>query len=200
MQLLIVEGIDRIGKTTFINRLESILESLGKDVILDLHQTTWVPDIPLNKKPHCYEYTNAFTMSYFLEVMGMFKHKKDMVMIVDRYHASTVAYGLIKRRELIKELYGTYSHFLDTINGFETELLRILGSENVHYIQFFTEGVGIPDTETEIEELIRVNYKFIAFFENSIIPSKYLLHLDSDTNYQTNIMTHIPFTTKLLTQ
>lgn len=191
MHVIIIEGIDQIGKTTLINNIAAEIRLKGKEVLLDLHQSTWVPDIPLNKKPNCYDLTNAFTMTYFIEVMNMLKHRTDTVLIVDRLHVSSFAYGWVKRLDNILSIYGTIEHFRTQLHGFEKALAAAVGEDRLHYIQFITPTPLIKyDSETNKDDLKEINFKMYDFFNVSKIKSKHIYHLTKLKTGFTDINTY----------
>lgn len=198
MQLVIIEGIDKIGKTTFIKNLGDELKKEKCDVILDFHKTTWSPKLAVNYHPHSYEYANAFIWTYFLEVLELFKHKRDMVMILDRYHITSVVYGLIKREKLIIELYGTLERFEEVIKEFEYKLMEILGESRVHYIQFITDKIGIDDIHNTSDDLKLINSLYKERFNSHYIKSKHIFNLITNKNYQSNIGDHLPIVKEII--
>ncbi|AFF28170.1 gp172 [Sphingomonas phage PAU] len=199
MKLVIVEGIDRIGKTTFISNLKTKLEETNSDVIIDNRVPVWCPRIALNHPPYCYEYYNAFAWSQFLEMLKLFNHK-DSIIIMDRHHGSSEAYGIIKRKSIIEELYESVDIFKERIQEFEIEMMKLLGESNVHYVQFIADKIGIKDDITKLEDLKSVNKYYEETFDNRKIKNKYLIKLESDENFETNIMTHLDWLSKLINE
>ena len=86
--ILIVEGIDRIGKTTLVNYINKIS---GKDnfVYQDLGKNIIQPRVFDNKN----ETDKLMKLLSMIDLIG-----KDKFIIFDRFHWSDFSYGLIRRK------------------------------------------------------------------------------------------------------
>lgn len=85
MNLIIVEGIDRVGKTTLVNKLSSELNAI---TIKD----EWL----------CFDRVSEHVASEKLETMmsvlkSLDESNHDMTIVLDRFHITEYAYGLIER-------------------------------------------------------------------------------------------------------
>lgn len=85
MNLIIVEGIDRVGKTTLVNKLSSELNAI---TIKD----EWL----------CFDRASEYVASEKLETMmsilkSLDESNYDMTIVLDRFHITEYVYGLIER-------------------------------------------------------------------------------------------------------
>jgi Thymidylate kinase. len=187
-KLIAIEGIDRLGKSTFIERLFDKLIELdsSKNYVYNVEK----PTIGLNtidKNNYPLKDVNGI---FEIRHIGLFEELLFQIqqhikldcpkkcVIRDRFHLSELAYGKIMRLNEFK-LFGNndfnlgYQKYLKWNNWFENQLLAT--GIKVYLITFVLENSD--PNEDEVKELTKeklkeINEEFIAQYENSILPKK----------------------------
>lgn len=212
--VIAVEGIDRIGKSTFLDALRREIHlqdpDMGQPIVIE-KPSIGINNLksigyPLQNTPGIMEIRNIGLMEEFLyrcEIAS--KTYQSKIIIRDRFNLSELAYGAIYR----------FCHFRIVepskigISGllkyrkwnawFENELDKVA---QVFLITFVLDKESYPNEDEAISaaQLVRVNDEFRLCYESSNFKNKMLieLHKDSETG-MTNIMDYVkPLAKKVL--
>jgi thymidylate kinase len=99
--IVIIEGIDRVGKTTLANKL---CKELG------FKKFSMKNLFPFDNMPHNVEINNAI-----VEMLKLCEDKVDLVF--DRFHMTELVYGLIDRKYDGTKAYGYINGILESLNN-----------------------------------------------------------------------------------
>lgn len=99
--IVIIEGIDRVGKTTLSNK---ICQELGFEKFCMKNL------FPFDNMPHNIEINNAI-----VEMLKLCEDKVDLVF--DRFHMTELVYGLIDRKYDGTKAYEYISSILESLNS-----------------------------------------------------------------------------------
>lgn len=99
--IVIIEGIDRVGKTTLANKL---CKELG------FEKFSMKNLFPFDNMPHNVEINNAI-----VEMLKLCEDKVDLVF--DRFHMTELVYGLIDRKYDGAKAYEYINGMLETLNN-----------------------------------------------------------------------------------
>lgn len=202
--IISIEGIDRIGKSTFIQKLKNQLEfhnclgpvSIEKPTIgiNTLHKDAY----PLQNVPGIMEIRNIglfeellFQVQQFMQSAGINEIPKKCV-IRDRFHLSELAYGMVLRPEQFNVKLGTnsgYDLYSEWTRWFEKQLMETWC--NIKQITFVLDESSYPNEDEAIssKNLIPVNKNFIDEHEKCTFPKKIIkLHMKDG---KTDIMEHL---------
>jgi len=119
-QIVIVEGIDRVGKTTFIDRFVERNSDFKR----------------FKHKPSDFDYNdmdNKNETDKMLQLLEMVK-LLDGKVIFDRFHFSNMVYGFLDRD------YDLYEA-MKLCGDIEQRILKLFGSENVVVVMLFPEDI-----------------------------------------------------------
>lgn len=210
--VIAIEGIDRIGKSTFINTLKEKLEEYSQNETSDkipvviekptigintLHSMNY----PLADVPGIMEIRNIGLMEEFLYRCQ--KAKEDgvhKIIIRDRFNLSEMAYGEIYRHSQMAKIMGMnptepedeFIELYQKWNGwFETEMDKAARVVNVTFV-LDSDSYPNEDEAISASMLVPVNEKFDEVSNRSVYDNNFCfrLHKDPETG-MTNIMDFI---------
>lgn len=198
-KVIAIEGIDRIGKSTFIDILAQRLTSLGETVRIEKPtigiNTLKKIGYPLQDISNIMEIRNIGLMEEFLYRIQTETH--DITIIRDRFNMSELAYGLYYRDAEFAKTIATSSieesiqQYKDWNSWFEQELDKV--SKN-YMIVFVLHDDSYPNEDEAISAkmLDGVNKQFIKLFDECKFENKMLirLHKNKVTGY-TDILDYI---------
>lgn len=174
----IVEGIDRIGKTTSLQWLKSFYESKGFTTII-LHEKIRERKTLKNKAEFDYLRKNIedlhekemFSYDAYAYLMQIMFETGVDVILIDRLHLTTKTYADVYRPNGITNVFGTLTNYLNYINIFELQLQRM---SDVELLCFVKSNNGTYEDDNldplwlhKAEDLIRINEQFKHNFEFS---------------------------------
>lgn len=200
MKLIAIEGIDRLGKSTFINELQKRFQ---QDRVNDKNDypiivekptiglnTIDKNDYPLKDIKGIFEYRNIGLFEEFLFQTKIFnttsRHNK--CVIRDRFHLSELAYGTVLRYKNF-DVFSQNGDFVDGMevyakwNAWFEEKLQEVNKDT--YLIVFNLSVESPINEDEVaaltpEVLRQVNYEFVGLYRDSKIKNKKLVNIEID--------------------
>lgn len=202
--IIAIEGIDRIGKSTFI---EKLIEHINENKYFVYSNQKYVvekPTIgintlkkigyPLQDVPHIMELRNIGLFEELL-FQAQENKKEDKFIIRDRFNLSELAYGISYRPGKFcyvfpeeKEPFLLYRKWND---WFEEELDKVA---KVTLVTFVLDKNSYPNEDEAISAsaLVKVNEAFKELHEKSHFKNKLLieLHKDPETG-MTDILDHI---------
>ena len=134
--LIIVEGIDRVGKTTLINKLHENIVKRG----IECSRLN-----PLYSYMKINEMDNKNETDKMIKMLNMYKSCKEPLLLVDRFHITDYSYGVVKRG---------YDALYADMN------LNILNNElrNIKHILFYVQPVDISKSELQHGESLKEVY------------------------------------------
>lgn len=119
MAIIVVEGIDRVGKTTFISKLQSKLGT-GHSFVFK-HNCSIVDYADMDDD------NEADKMVQLLEMCSQIYavSKDDFVLLFDRFHASNAVYGIIERNYDFKNACENFEIIDDLLRKFNTYIVYV---------------------------------------------------------------------------
>ena len=114
MAIIVVEGIDRVGKTTFIDKLQSKL-GIGRSFVFK-HDCSIVDYTDMDDDNEADKMVQLLEMCSQLHAVS----KDDFVLLFDRFHISNAIYGIIERNYDFKnacENFGIVDDLLRRLNA-----------------------------------------------------------------------------------
>lgn len=179
--VLIVEGIDQIGKTTFIDKLISLIEERNnqKYNILyhrDIVQLNSLRKFDIEKTP---EFLDEKHIGVIIGTINMFKtlsNVKNTIIVLDRFHITAATYGKVLRNNLkpfednmwLEKVIKQYCHPI------------LLG--------FYVDKVKSGDEVVSSKNLELINKEMISEYDSCSFDQKLLVKLNIDKNGISNIM------------
>lgn len=192
-----IEGIDRIGKSTFIDELKKKLQELNSKQRVSIEKPTIGINTlkkmgyPLQDIPNIMEIRNIGLFEETLFQAQQRQYEDNEIIIRDRFNLSELAYGIAYRPKMFKQTFNVeYPQRLyrKWNNWFETELQKCA---RVFMITFVLDRESYPNEDEAIsaKDLVLVNEHFRLEHNLSAFNNKLLieLHKDSKTGI-TNIM------------
>lgn len=201
-KIIAIEGIDRIGKSTFIKALyEKVSKNYnpGKCRIekpsIGLNTIDKV-NYPLMKSQSIFAQRNIGLFEELLfQVNTHIKHNNSNTCIIrDRFHLSELCYGKILRPtsyEIYHDVFG-FAVYEDWSHWFEQQLDAT--GANINLITFVLDDESIPN-EDEVtiltpEILMKINKEFMYQHEQSKFKNKLLIKLRM-VDGMTDIMSYV---------
>lgn len=204
-RLIAIEGIDRIGKSTFIKELHEIISKEYCQNCTIEKPTIGLNTInkdyyPLRNIEEIFEIRNIGLFEEFLFQANHFIQNDYPIKCIlrDRFHLSELTYGKVLRFNNFKifgegdasrgfECYQTWN------NWFEQNLLET--GIDVFLITFVLDGESIPNKD-EVEELTigklkLINEEFRIQHEKSILPKKIISLKKDKESGLTNIKDYL---------
>lgn len=155
MKIIIVEGIDRVGKTTLISKLQNELKlKCNKDVVVfkDVYEAEMFGGWTI--------YSRDISTEKLLSTFNFLKSVEslDLIVILDRFHLSEYVYGKVNRGYVNNTMFKVD----DLLSNMSTDLILVTPTD----ITKSSEEHGCDLTENEKE------YK--QFFDKTKIKNKYM--------------------------
>lgn len=165
--ILIIEGMDRCGKTTLISNLRKNYFSNHKTIV---HHSSAPPKCVANK--------NAWEVYHYTDLAKTFHHlsaNEGYDIICDRFHLGAMVYGM-RYRGL--EPHTIFEVDRDVIScGIEKNIALVLLTDYADAIMSRNDGESIETTTAEFDN---TRTEFTNFFNYSMIPNK--LHINITDN------------------
>lgn len=186
--IVAIEGIDRIGKSTFIYELTNKLRELNKAQRVCVEKPTIGINTlkkigyPLQDIPNIMEIRNIGLFEEVLFQAQQRQYDNNEIIIRDRFNLSELAYGFACRSNMFrKTLNAEYSKrmYRTWNNWFETELQKYA---RVFLVTFVLDKESYPNEDEAIsaKNLVRVNEHFILEHRFSAFKNKLLIKLCKD--------------------
>lgn len=194
--IIAIEGIDRIGKSTFIETLKEKLHDVNECVSISIEKPTIGINTlkkigyPLQDVSNIMEIRN---IGLFEETLFQAQNtNEDKIIIRDRFNLSELAYGITYRKKEFDKLLSGIENPIDVYKSwnswFEKELDKCA---KIFLITFVLDRNSYPNEDEAIsaKELVQVNEQFRIEHEKSVFKNKLLveLHKDPETG-MTDIM------------
>lgn len=194
--IIAIEGIDRIGKSTFIEKLRTELSELQNREPRVEKPTIGINTLkkigyPLQEVPNIMEIRNIGLFEETLFQAQQHQYDDNVTIIRDRFNISELAYGMAYRRKMFSETFPFEKYpqrlYREWNNWFERELDKCA---QVFLITFVLDRESYPNEDEAIsaKDLVLVNEHFRMEHSKSAFSHKLLveLHKDPETGY-TNI-------------
>ena len=202
--IIAIEGIDRIGKSSFIKNLtdnvrrrKTVLVQKPTIGINTLHKLNY----PLSKVSHIMEMRNIGLMEEFLEQCKL-RENSNEVIIRDRFNLSELVYGKYLRSNEFSTVFPTHKDPVDLYEQwnewFETELQKYA---NVHLICFVLDEQSTPNNDECLDSSVlrELNKQYIQQFSKCSFKNKYLIELSMNKETGlTNIMDYLEWASNLV--
>ena len=187
-KLIIVEGMDNTGKTTLINRLESVLSSLDNNIVKTIHLTKPPKDIPENEID---SYMNTYYDTITSQLLNQHFYTLYDYVILDRGYISEYVYGPLYRNR--KELDITVNNLI-----YEKKLIKLY-EDNIYLIllnassnEFLIKNEDNLSLSKVDENLLNnERNKFIEGFNNSLICNKNIYNVDKTIDKFNDVLPEI---------
>ena len=194
--VIAIEGIDRIGKSTFIEELKKNVEKFGHDVSIEKPtigiNTLKKIGYPLQDIPHIMEIRNIGLFEETLFQAQQNFSTKPRLIIRDRFNLSELAYGIAYRPGSFGELFPSEKEpfllYRKWNDWFEEEFDKVT---NTFLITFVLDKESYPNEDEAISasSLVKVNEAFCELAEASHFKKKITIELHKDPKTgMTNIM------------
>lgn len=196
-----IEGIDRIGKSSFIAELEKairytfshshkILSQKPAIGINNLHKLQY----PLSQIPYVMEIRNIGLMEEYCEQCELRQNSNEII-IRDRFNLSELAYGNAIRPNTFRDLLHVHDEPLNIYKKWNKWFEKKMDQcSNVLMIVFVLDEGSYPNQDEILnpETLIKVNESFKKVYDECEFKNKHLVHLTKDPETGlTNIMDNI---------
>lgn len=169
--ILIIEGMDRCGKTTLISNLRKNYFGNHKTIV---HHSS--------APPKCVADKNSWEVDHYTDLAKTFHRlsaNEGYDIICDRFHLGAMVYGMRYR--------GLKPHTIfevdrDVISkGEEKKISLVLLTDYADSIMKRNDGESI---ETTIDEFENTRAEFTNFFNYSMIPSKLHINITDNGGFQ----------------
>lgn len=147
--IVVIEGIDRVGKTTLCNKLQEIGCKVFKDDLLECLQT------------HNADEKAIMATSSMNTLVNFAKLFKNEIIILDRFHATELVYSVVDRKV---NNYSAMTRFL----AIESELKKL---EN-DYLYVFVEPTDIEWSSQKHGKDLSFHETFFEVIYEDIIDEK----------------------------
>ena len=201
-----IEGIDRIGKSTFIEALCNELKSYNSLGHISIEKPTigintlHKDAYPLHKIPGIMEMRNIGLFEELLfQVQHYMQNEKphqlpNKCVIRDRFHLSELAYGLVLRPEQFglfdSDTESGYVRYSKWTRWFEKQLMET--GCMIKQITFILSEDSYPNEDEAVaaSNLVTINNQFITEHEKCTFP-KMLIKLNKNESGMTDIMDYL---------
>lgn len=168
-QIIIIEGRDRLGKSTIIKKLVQSLED--RNIIVSvLGDKDVQPSTNVSINTSQFSFSNmklnnemfqefrgaSYTaMSFFIRRLFEVTGDKHHVIIFDRLQLSTFVYGTMLRQQLFNKIHGSIEQYITYMNAFEAHLQDIA---DTHLFTFITSHITDADDDEHSQVSIKANH------------------------------------------
>lgn len=179
--IFIVDGVDRLGKSTLINNLQARLGPFmvvhsGKPPVLErfMNKKLNPSNKDLGATPEQLAQA-AFQEEYFKQALNMIKYSGDAKIIFDRLHLGEMVYSPLYRK-VVPNMVMAHENMVarnslhNTNGGFSKARLILLTEDFERSTHFQSDGESFDDTARPAEQA-----EFIKAFERSGIEDKRII-------------------------
>jgi hypothetical protein len=182
--LIVVEGIDHIGKSTFINKL---IDEMPKAHLINKHMMTSFADTHnASINNDIFEIRHIGALDSYQNTFATMKDlpsAQGITLIADRLHWTEYAYGMALRRQSVVRIYGEEGQLIRYTQEFEKQCNSIF--DNTIYLSFVLKGDSNPidDEYVTASKLKSVNSRFELTHQFSLFGSKIktILKMDNES-------------------
>jgi thymidylate kinase len=178
--ILIIEGMDRCGKSTLIANLRKHYFTNPKLIV---HHAS--------SPPRGVEDSNAWEVKHYSEVVDTFHHlssKEGYDIICDRFHLGAIVYGM-KYRGL--DPYTIYKVDAEQVaNGKEKSMAMVLLTDNVDSVMSRDDGDSIEASAAEFET---TSVEFKRVFSYSSIKNKMHINITDNGGFENTLPAVVKF-------
>ena len=187
-KLIIVEGMDNTGKTTLINRLESVLSKTNNSIVKTIHLTKPPKDVP---KDEIDSYMNTYDDTIISQLLDQHFYTLYDYIILDRGYISEYVYGPLYRNR--NELDITVNNLI-----YEKKLIKLY-KDNIYLILLNSDTNTFLINNEDNQSLSKINEKllnkerekFIEGFNNSLICNKSIYTVDKKVDEFKDVLPEI---------
>ena len=183
--VLIVEGIDHIGKTTLIRELMNeqygLLKNYNPVYYRDLVQLNTIQTIIPNKDSSFLDEKHPGILCGIINTLYALRDR-NISFIFDRLHLSGAAYALALRNNRKP---------LSFNRTFEQIMLdKLSGYYDIYLVTAIVRNNKASDTDEVVsaKDLLKVNEAFVECEKESILPNKTVLDISIDSNGMSDIL------------
>lgn len=199
-KIIILEGVDKVGKTSIIQKLKEHYVSLSFDFVTISSNVTSYPYIEANYNDD-HNFDESFkNVPILFDTMStnLFYHSiwckrlldcatKPTVIVFDRLQLSSLVFGFLLRRKMFLQIWETVDNYVNYMNTFErrldhyveTHLITYVKTDNSEYVDD-NDNEFISITAGEQKES---NLNFIRYHEKlSVLENKHLVVCEKDEN------------------
>lgn len=178
--ILIIEGMDRCGKTTLISNLRKHYFTNPKLIV---HHAS--------SPPKGVEDQNAWEINHYKETADTFHHlsaKEGYDIICDRFHIGAMVYGPRYRGLDPLKMYEVDIN--SVANGHERNVALVLLTDEVESVVSRDDGLSL---ETSPEEYEKTKKEFLWAFDYSTIENKLHINITHNGGFQNTYPTVTQF-------
>lgn len=192
-QVLIFEGVDRIGKSTTLKHAKEHFESKGMRTLY-LHDKDSIEPVftksgfeSLQSIEDIWEKAifNLESYVYFIRLLA--KHYD--VILIDRLHLTPKAYADVNRKGSIERVFGSEKEFNNYFSLIEDALVRSDELSVNLYVFTKEDGSTYEDDDANdrwqqsVESQVKVNEQFVELFYTSKLPKIHFKCVETSPNY-----------------
>lgn len=190
--IFIVDGVDRLGKTTLIRNLQDrlgpfVVVHSGKPPVLERFMNKSINSLSLDLDATAEQRAQAvFQEEYFKQTMLMIQHNTDVKIIFDRLHLGEMVYSPLYRKVVPNavmefEKLCARPHGVQSLGGGFTKTRLILLTEDFSKSRHFvSDGESFNDAAREEEQ-----QAFLKAYQASCIEDKRIINVTgADGNFK----------------
>lgn len=178
--ILIIEGMDRCGKTTLISNLRKNYFINPKTIV---HHSSAPPKVVAD--------SNSWEVDHYRDLSYVFHHlssREGYDIICDRFHLGAIVYGM-KYRGL--DPYTIYKVDAENIaGGNEKNIAMVLLTDNVDSVMSRDDGESLESSRAEFESTCA---EFVRVFGYSVIPHKLHINITDNGGFENTLPTVVNF-------
>lgn len=164
-KIIIIEGQDRLGKSTCIKTLIMHLEGRGYDVVTMYgdHSTSIQEQGPDRREyfgqlyrtnPEAYNFGGASFEALSYSIRNLFSiAKRPTVMLFDRLTLSNIAYGMVIRPTRFAKFFNGLENYIELMNSFEMYIQEIAKT----YLLTFVTDETFPNVSDDTNPFITIS-------------------------------------------
>ena len=175
--ILIVEGMDRCGKSTFINNLRKRILTKPKTLIYHASSPPSVPD------PHAWEVNHYDSLFALATDMS---ENLNYDVLFDRFHLGAIVYGKKYRNTKPDDIY----MLDDQYARLNPNMILLLLTDYSHRIMDRDDGDSL---ESSFEEYENTRAEFIRAYCNSSITNKMHINITDNGGFENTLPVFLEF-------
>lgn len=193
-QIIIVEGIDHLHKSTFINELTERIKSRGKKVFTLQKYMPSVLDSTVKKNSIVFEKRHLGVLECAISFFNSMIHSRyldDTIVILDRFHSSQFAYGVALRSNNVISEFGNIENLIKINNNFEDELMKLF--EKCTLVTFCLKEGSSADADGSLSsaDLMKVNYEFKRYSRKTKLQNAQIDLTINPKNFHVNTLEYL---------
>ena len=179
--LLIIEGMDRCGKTTLIGNLR---KHYFKDPKLIVHHSSSPPKV---------EDPNSWELEHYDELFMTFDRlvgEEGFTVIADRFHLGAVVYGVKYRNADPKPVWALDDYWHSFWDECNTPSATIVLTDYVSEIAARDDGLGLEKDSADLEN---TRFAFMDAFHNTVAVNKLQINISDNGGFANTLPTVTAF-------